>query len=294
MVILMMIVLLLFLIFQAELCVTGARSGLMLWASQLLPVLLPFCILSKILMLSQAMSILMEKLHLPIWGFVLLCGIFFGFPMGSILAKDFYEAGSLTEKQARSLFLFANHLSPAFVSGYFLSEQLQRPDLLLLSIILLYLPPIIACIAYNLSPMGSNDESPHKKTASRLQINFEIIDAGIMNSLETMLGLGVYLMLFAILINICIHCLPSHCVFRQISVHILEVTNAIHLICKSDVTIQQKYSACMSAIAFGGLCGLAQAASITARYRKVFHLLPYVIVHSTHALLIYFFASLIC
>lgn len=214
--------------------------------------------------------------------------------MGSILAKDFYEAGNLTEKQAHSLFLFANHLSPAFISGYFLSEQLQRPDLLLLSVILLYLPPAVACIAYNLLPTDPKQGISHKKTASRLQINFEIIDAAIMNSLETMLKLGVYLMLFAILVNVCLQRLPSHCVFRQISVPILEVTNAVHLICKSDVTIQQKYAMGMSAIAFGGLCGLTQAASITSRHRKVFGLLPYVIVHSIHALLIYFFASLIC
>lgn len=118
-------------------------DGILLWFYQILPALLPWSILSCLLISS---GIFAGKRTSTEW-FVILCGFLFGFPMGSKMAADFCREGLLSRKRAQLLCIFTNNLSPVFVSTFVLGAQLQRPDLVHPTWMVLYGVPLILGIA---------------------------------------------------------------------------------------------------------------------------------------------------
>ncbi|MDR3270105.1 MAG: sporulation integral membrane protein YlbJ [Peptococcaceae bacterium] len=111
---------------QPQEVISGATQGLALWWQFVLPALLPFFILSE-LMLSvgfvRLFGVLLEPLMRPLFrlpgcaSFVIAMGYTSGFPMGAILANRLYEQGDLTKKQAEHLIAFTNNPSLGFIFG---------------------------------------------------------------------------------------------------------------------------------------------------------------------------------
>jgi sporulation integral membrane protein YlbJ len=116
----------------------GAQSGLALWAHVLMPSLLPFFIISEMLIrtnwltrFGRLLSPLMRPLfHLPgDAGFVLLMGYTTGFPMGAVLTRRLYETGRLTRSEAAVLVAFTNNASPLFILAAIASSMMGQPAL---------------------------------------------------------------------------------------------------------------------------------------------------------------------
>ncbi len=279
---------LLFLLKEPQTAIKCARFGLLLWAKQLLPSLLPFLILTQILIRSSYLDRICERLHLPQSYFVLFAGTLCGFPMGCKLAMDLYAYGQLSKEDASLLSVVANQMSPAFVGGYILSETLRLPQLIPLTYAILYAPALACgvCIlawrhrrrrfapgmisaAVRSCPEGflcygkfieiSYDT---KKSTSELQMNVAILDAGIMNSFETMLKLGGYVMLFAVLTGMCRHYLAALPILSTAVAGLLEITGAVSVLNQTLPDTYLKYVAILSATAFGGCSGIAQTASL--------------------------------
>ncbi len=154
-------------------------SGILLWFEQILPALLPYSILSNIILASglftptgnsssdqsavvgnsssyrasadnnrQAQLAISDtwRFRLPITPaelFVMICGFAFGFPIGSKLAADLCAKGIISRDRAQLLAAFTNNMSPAFVCNYVLTYSLNRSDLQLQTFLLLYGIPLI-------------------------------------------------------------------------------------------------------------------------------------------------------
>lgn len=268
----MIILFLIFLLKEPSVAIEGARFGLLLWAEHLLPSLLPFLILTQLLIRSGYLDAMMNKLHISYPYFVLLAGTLFGFPMGAKLTVDLYAEGNLSEKEASLLFILANQMSPAFVGGYILTETLHMPALIPATYLILYGPSVCYALLqlhrlHNHSETGSL-RFKHKKSASGLQMDLAVLDAGMMNSFEIMLKLGGYIMLFSILSSLCKHVLiefPAFCTFLT---GILEITGAVRMINDYFSNAYVTYVAILAATAFGGCSGIAQTASIIRTGQK--------------------------
>ena len=87
--------------------VNASRNGLMLWYEKVLPTLLPFAIISNVLIHSGYMDALTKHLtkyfrfFMPVSGegvFILCSGFLFGFPMGSKNCAELLILISLVEK----------------------------------------------------------------------------------------------------------------------------------------------------------------------------------------------------
>lgn len=251
--------------------VHAAATGLILWYERVLPSLLPFAILSNILIYSNAISILMRYLYpvirpffpcSPEGGFVLLTGFLFGFPMGSKNCAELLKAGKLEKEEADLLFIITNNISPVFISSYILCQELNTPSLIGISYLILYLPPLILgafwCRFFSRSGKTAGQE---KTPTSGSQMNFKIIDAGIMNGFETLTRLGGYIMLFSIFASILTElplCLP----IKTLLIGITEITNGIHQLPSSGYPGSTCYVLAMAFTAFGGLSGVAQTSSM--------------------------------
>lgn len=254
--------------------VNAASMGLVLWYTRVLPTLLPFVILSNILMDSNYLQYL-NKITAPLvsrlipvsdnGAFVLLSGFLFGFPIGSKNCAALLASGKITRREADVLFIITNNISPVFITSFILYTQLKLSHLAAVTLLILYFPALLlGSILLSAGAAHSRDHTAfhaQKQPASGSQMNFKIIDAGIMNGFETLTRLGGYIMLFSIFASILTElplCLP----IKTLLIGITEITNGIHQLPSSGYPGSTCYVLAMAFTAFGGLSGVAQTSSM--------------------------------
>lgn len=121
------LVLLVFLLFFPRESLASAQEGMQLWLNILLPTLLPFMILTGVLirtdMIGQRLTP-MESIWQKIFGvspagaYAVLFGLLCGYPMGAKLTSDLYASRKISRREAQYLLTFTNHASPMFISSY--------------------------------------------------------------------------------------------------------------------------------------------------------------------------------
>ena len=251
-----------------EVTVNAAAKGLILWFEQIIPSLLPFAILSNIIIASDTLPALTRRFlpiiqkFLPVSDsgvFVLFSGFLFGFPMGSKNCAKLLLEEKIDKKEAEILFIITNNMSPIFIQNYILGQQLNLPEYFGWSIFILYLPPLLLGIYFLRKNVPSGNL--HKKTASRSKINFQIVDAGIMNGFETLTRIGGYIILFSILAS-CFLQLPISCHLKIGCIGFTELTNGIDFLSSTNLTPESQYPLAMIFTAFGGLSGIAQTSAM--------------------------------
>lgn len=256
--------------------VAAAAGGLTLWYERVLPSLLPFSIVSNILIYSNYLAYLTKYLY-PLTGlllpgsressFVIISGFLFGFPMGSKNCAELLKCGNISDEEAGILFIITNNISPVFISSYILSQELRRPSLIGISYLVLFLPPLAAGMFFlrRLKKAARPKERPssvaQKRPASESQMNFKIIDAGIMNGFETLTRLGGYIMLFSVFASM-LNQLPLPVEAKVILTGAAEITNGIHRLQELPLSPSCQYVLAMAFTAFGGLSGIAQTSSM--------------------------------
>lgn len=255
--------------------IQAASFGLVLWYTKMLPTLLPFAILSYIFVSSGLLDAPCRLLHrcvkwiIPVSRegvYPLIAGFLFGFPLGSKITAQLVEEGRMSYEEGNRLFAICNNISPVFISGFILQTSLQRPDLTVKTLLILYVPPLIYfIIATRFFSGKGNTPISKKKAAPRSQISFKIIDAGIMSGFETLTRLGGYIMLFAILSQI-VTVLPlPNPALGSLLVGITEITNGIAHLAITPLPFRELYVLTIFCTALGGLSGFAQTASMVRK-----------------------------
>ena len=119
-------VLLVFMVAQPSAAVNAAGAGLRLWAMIVVPALLPFFIVSELLVsmgVVRFLGVLLEPVMQPIFrlpgcsSLVVAMGFTSGFPIGAILTRRLFEEGLLNGDEAERLAAFTNNSSPLFILG---------------------------------------------------------------------------------------------------------------------------------------------------------------------------------
>ncbi len=274
------------LIFPAE-AVSAAAVGLNLWFEKMLPTLLPFAILSYILIHSGILDSFAQALHcllkhvFPVSSagiYPLVAGLLFGFPMGSKITADLVSAGKMTKDEGQRLFCVCNNISPMFIASFILNDCLGRPDLRVATYLILYTPPLALYMALNRNRSFCPPKAPalslkSKKTTS---MSFQIIDAGIMNGFETLAKLGGYIIIFAILAQMSMLLPVPSQIGKCLIIGFTEITNGISYTARQGMEFQIAYPLMVAYTAFGGLSGFAQTASMVKE--AWFSMTPYFLI----------------
>lgn len=254
--------LLIFFILFPQNALSASKQGLTLWFEQILPTLLPFSVLSYVVLRSNLFAGTSTRKHRKIsneeW-YIILCGFLFGFPIGSKLTADLYREGRIPRKRAQYLCVFTNNLSPVFVVSV-LHEILHlqvKPSFYLL----LYGIPFLYGLVLLLR-IASSEPHKQKNTASRFQITMQIVDAGIINGFETLIKICGYIMMFSIFAEIA-QSIPYGSSFpKLVLTGCLEVTNGISALSQFSCNHFQKYLLTVLFLALNGISGLFQTASL--------------------------------
>ena len=260
----LLIIMILYFLIYPQNALMASRRGLTLWFEQILPTLLPFSVISYIVLHSNLFSHpAHEKKHSflriqPEEWYVIFCGFLFGFPIGSKLSADLYEHHRIVKKRAQILACFTNNLSPVFVTSV-LVNQLHFSSVVPF-FLLLYGIPLCICLA--LLSFIKPERFVHEKKASRFQLNMQIVDAGIINGFETLIKICGYIMMFSIFAEIA-QSIPYGSSFpKLVLTGCLEVTNGISALSQFSCNHFQKYLLTVLFLALNGISGLFQRASL--------------------------------
>ena len=135
-----LIVFLLTLIGENQVVVTGARAGLMLWFHDVLPLLLPFMLLSNLFVLKIRTKKTGAAYAIPV---LFLLGLLCGYPLGAKMAADFTKEGYIKSSTATILLPLCNNISPMFLSGYIGHTVLQDQFPFWFLLTILYVPYVL-------------------------------------------------------------------------------------------------------------------------------------------------------
>ena len=270
----------------------GAKRGLLLWFNTVLPTLLPFIIISTLLVHLNIASFLC-KLCYPVIGKLfgvsksacdpILLGFLTGIPLGAKTCSDLVSAGTLSVSEGQFLASMCNNASPMFVLSYIALSELNLPHLSIFLIVILYGSSIISAYilrhfysfytgnTYHVEISSlqekvyvqSLNSTPVQRKKSYI-LNFTVVDEAILDGFEVITKIGGYIILFSIFAQIILSIPGLHDWIKFISVGICEITIGIDTIAKSALSAPMKIVLILTITSFGGFSGLAQTKSVFA------------------------------
>lgn len=259
----------------------GARDGLLLWFNRVIPALLPCMILSQLCLHSQILEKLTKAENNPggrISGlsgygwYIALTGLLCGIPMGARMVHDAFRSRKIKRREALLLLTFSNQLSPAFLLEYVFTDPdisgKMRSLLLIsyyMSVLMMWIMARYIFIVHTEKKAASQSDdtlcaacSTSKKEVSQTFSLSENLDTSIMNSLETILRIGGYILLFSVLAAIVQVIAPFSQTLRSILVSVFEITTGIEQLKVCHLAPAVKSILINSLCAFGGLSSLMQ------------------------------------
>lgn len=264
-----LLILIIYSFFFPEITINAAQNGIQIWFHQILPALLPFTILSSILVKSNFLKSFKGNANIIAVILTMTCGFIFGFPVGAKLSSDFYKQKLLTEKQAIFLAITTNNFSPMYVCGFAIPLLFPTTEYTISTYIFLYLIPLIIATIYLLldARRWENDTTPTQELpSSSFQINMQIMDAGIISGFESLIKICGYIVIFSIVTEIITatisYLVSEPPILITFFLGNLEITNGIQLLSECDMTEYLTYILAIQALSFGGMSGIAQTGSI--------------------------------
>ncbi len=243
----------------------GATNGLLLWFQTLLPTLLPFMILSNLLIqtncvfyISRAIRPLIQKLfHVSNDAcYAVLIGFLCGYPMGAKVIADLHTSGRITRKEGQYLLSFSNNTSPMFIVSYIVMQTFKDKEMLLITLLILFSSPIICSFLFRKFYHITSASVPSLHTKKEIYFDFKMFDDAIMNGFETITKVGGYMILFSTLFTL------GEKLPLTFLLPLLEISNGIPLIIKLSSNFTVVYPFVLGLTSFGGLCAVAQTNSM--------------------------------
>lgn len=297
------ICLLLFLLVHPEEALLSAKDGMSLWLNVMIPTLLPFLILTGILLKTGNIPQLLEPLA-PFWkhffgispagAYVLILGFLCGYPMGAKLAHDLYINHQISQREGEYLLTFSCNASPAFIFSY-LSQNILEGKIPPHSLLLILLSADFVCmlffrfLVYHGNTVSSVKPEYRKKETYQQDSTGVILDVSIMSGFETITRLGGYILIFSLLFTGFYHYWPFCSQNKILLTSPIELTTGLHQIAQSAFSWKIKYITSMTLTAFGGFCVMFQTKSILEEKLSI---LPYIFAKCLNASLVFLFLVL--
>lgn len=263
------------LLYKNQLALSLSLEALNLWFQKMITALLPFMILSGLLInmeLSDRFASLFSPVLRPLYRlsdsclYCIIIGFLCGFPMGARVCAQSYEKGKISKREATLLLCFVNNIGPVYFTGYVLrlfpAQPLGQALFGMYGLPLLYGAFLrrtffsdIRCgqrlhHTPNLTKPDALQSSPAKGPFFWTELNRSIV-----SSLDSITALGGY-MIFCNLLNIIpLTLLGGHKNLLRILGALLEITGGLSRL-PADWG-----KAALILLPFGGLSCIAQTAS---------------------------------
>lgn len=241
--------------------INSADEGILLWANNLLPALLPFFILTKLLMeidiLEPATRIFAPVMR-KLFGtnssssYLFVIAILSGYPVGSKIATDAYNSSKITYTELHRLITFTSVSGPLFIIGTVGINMLTNSICGYIILASHIISAIINGICFrNYSPKKEYEI----KTESSKSHPKSILTTAVKSSVDAILLIGGLVCLFYVAMD----AVSSLITIPPILQGIIEITKGCYEISILDISLELKTLLCTGIITFGGFCIHAQA-----------------------------------
>ena len=221
-----------FLIIFSNTNIEAAKSGLTLWATNVVPSLFPFLFLTEILSRTKLIPIIGRKLNKVVrkvfnvpgeGAFAFLMGLISGYPIGAKIVTDFRNKGICTKDEGNRMLAFTNNAGPLFIVGtigvgFFGNKTIG---------LLLLITHILSCIT-----VGIIMKYFSKDQTSYIKLNDTKKAPDFNNSsdaISTILMIGGYIVMFSVLISILnrLHLLNFLSIFLSSILSIFNISSSL-------------------------------------------------------------------
>ena len=290
----------------------AAKNGLVLWANSVVPSLFPFFVATELLShtnFTYYLGKLLNKFMKPIFNvrgegsFAFIMGIISGYPMGAKIAANFRENNICSKEECERLLSFTNNSGPLFIVGTVGVAMFGNSTIGFLLLISHILASITVGIIFRFWKYNSKSDANGFFKYSNNDITLSnlggIIGASITSSINTILLIGGFVVLFSVIISILqtSHLLEtlSNCVEPLLSIFnipesfssgfisgILELTNGLNIICNiPEKKISINIIMASFLLGFGGISILLQVWSTISK--TDLSIKPYILGKLLHA-----------
>ncbi len=278
------------LLFFPSSALSGAKNGLLLWFHQVLPSLLPFLILSALLLstgLSDSIANRLAPILSPVFRcspsgcYAIVIGLLSGLPVGAKTIASLVESGRITKKEGQYLLPLCNNPSPLFLLGFISVSVLEQPSLRYPILLIVTLSSIFAAIL--MRPRSAFDKdnrlsdgahpaysSPKNASAQtsisspkNFTFSFLLLDSAIEQAFSVLTRVGGYIILFSVLAELLAK-LPLPASFLACCGALLEITTGSTALHALPLSPHVLISLVTGFAAFGGLSTAAQTKSVLA------------------------------
>lgn len=222
----------------------GALAGLSLWFETILPTLLPFMIISYLIQNVYCTRIKNPNIY------IILIGLLCGFPMGANCIGNFLKLGKITEKNAYILLMCCNVSSPAFIISYVCTSSLNLTNNIYKLLLLNYLPIVFVLFYYIIINRNTKIIT---QSQININLNLEIIDEAVTNSINNSLKMCVYIVVFSIFSHFIMSVNIGNEMQKALLTGLFEITNGISLLSACEINNNIKILLIFIINAFGGL-----------------------------------------
>jgi sporulation integral membrane protein YlbJ len=203
--------------------------GLNMWWEIVFPSLLPFFILSEMLIgfgVVKFIGVMLEPLMRPLFkvpgvgGFVWAMGMASGYPAGAKLTARLRQEGQLTKIEAERLVSFTNSSNPLFIFGAVSVGFFLNPQLGVILALAHYLGNISVGLVMRFH--GKNEEIIEQERTSRVTIRAafsalhrtrikdnrpigKLLGDAVTSSIQTLLMIGGFIILFSVINKLLFH-----------------------------------------------------------------------------------------
>ena len=302
---------------------SAAKNGLVLWANSIVPSLFPFFVATELLShtnFTYYLGKILNKFLKPIFNvrgegsFAFIMGIISGYPIGAKIAANFRQNGICTKEECERLLSFSNNSGPLFIIGTVGVAMFGNSTIG----ILLRVTHLLASITvgfifrfwkYNVnSQVIRNNSYINSKDNITLSNLGGIIGTSITSSINTILLIGGFVVLFSVIISILqtsqlldvfANCLNP--IFNLLHIPekfstgfisgILELTNGLNIICNiPEKNLSINIIMASFLLGLGGISILLQVWSTIAK--TDLSIKPYILGKLLHACISAFYTFL--
>ncbi len=244
-------------VMDSQTVISGATHGLMLWYKNVVPILLPFMLISALVVNSISRK-QVKNSNSAIISTIFL-GILCGYPVGAKVASDYMQNGIYSKQTGSILLPLCNNSSPMFISGYIttyiLGGKISFPTIMAL----IYIPYILVSLIVLAWANFKKQKDINILPQQTIQIHSTHSDDIIVNSINTITCVGVYIMICSILIEFINNVSPLPESYNLFIAGITEITRGTELFyLSSPLDIKIKTALIVGFTSFGGISALLQ------------------------------------
>lgn len=278
-------------LFYRNAVISGSLGGLVLWYRYVLPTLLPFMILTQIMLQTDTVYLVSRiaegfMRYFPgVSGygcFAVLTGFLCGYPMGAKITSDLVVGRRISPDEGAYLLSFCNNMSPMFILGvlfrnYIPEHALHLPFFLILTGSPLLCSQIFRSYYTHRSRIHSENSQTCETSSSTRPADVSIgtlLNNSISESADAIIRVALYMMLASIWMHILDQIILTDSLDKAILLSAFEITTGLNMLSKLTASVTTRYLLMLALTSFGGISSILQTMSMIQR--SGLKIIPYI------------------